>query len=131
MLIPSGRRRKKVEGKVLSDIFASESIPQDFVLADMLMMYKKKCRNNRSNYRALGLLNHSYKIFACILLTRTLPYIAPNISDMQAGFRNERGCQDNILILVSAINHLLSQAELTSTSQRLSTQSFTHTSLMR
>ena len=30
---------------------------------------------------------------------------------MQTGFRKERGCQDNILILVSAINHLLSQAE--------------------
>ena len=90
---------------LLSDIFASESIPQDFVLADMLMMY------NRSNYWALGLLNHSYKIFACILLIRILPYIAPNMSDMQAGFRKECGCQDNILILVSAINHLLSQAE--------------------
>ena len=30
---------------------------------------------------------------------------------MQAGFRKERGCRDNILILVSVINHLLSQAE--------------------
>ena len=30
---------------------------------------------------------------------------------MQAGFRKERGCRDNILILVSAINHLLSQAQ--------------------
>ena len=79
------------------------------------MMDKKKCHDNRSNYRALGLLNHSYKIFACILLTRILPYIAPNISDMQAGFRKERGCQDNILILVSAINHL-SQTEDDATS---------------
>ena len=96
---------------LLSDIFATEAIPDDFVLADMLMMHKKKSHDDRSNYRALGLLNHTYKIFACILLMRILPYVAPNISDMQAGFRKERGCQDNILILVSAINHLLSQAE--------------------
>ena len=96
---------------LLSEIFDSETIPEDFVLADMLMMYKKKCRDTRGNYRALGLLNHAYKIFAAILLLRMLPYIAPNISDMQAGFRKDRGCRDNILILLSAINYLLSQAE--------------------
>ena len=96
---------------LISDVFMSESIPDDFVLADMLMMYKKKCHNDRSNYRALGLLNHAYKVFASILLMRMLPYISPKISDMQAGFRKERGCRDNIIILVSAINHLLSQAE--------------------
>ena len=77
----------------------------------MLMMYKKKCRDTRGNYRALGLLNHAYKIFAAILLLKMLPYIAQNISDMQAGFRKDRGCRDNILILMSAINYLLSQAE--------------------
>ena len=79
----------------------------------MLMMYKKKCRDTRGNYRALGLLNHAYKIFAAILLLKMLPYIAPNISDMQAGFRKGRGCRDNILMLLSAINYLLSQAEET------------------
>ena len=51
---------------LLADLFASETIPEDFVLADMLMMYKKKCRDTRGNYRALGLLNHAYKIFTSI-----------------------------------------------------------------
>ncbi len=77
----------------------------------MMMTHKQKYQNDRANYRALGLLNHTYKVFATILLLRMLPYIAPKISDMQAGFRKERGCRDNILILVSVINHLLSQAE--------------------
>ena len=62
---------------LLSDIFETESIPDDFVLADMMMTYKKKCQNDRANYRALGLLNHTYKVFATILLLRMLPYIAP------------------------------------------------------
>ena len=96
---------------LLSDIFETEEIPDDFVLADMLMTYKKKQQDDRSNYRALGLLNHGYKVFARLLLLRMMPYIAPKISDMQAGFRKERGCRDNILMLVTIINHLLSQAQ--------------------
>ena len=79
-------------------------------MADMLMNYKKKCKNNRGNYRALGLLNHGYKIFAMVLLLRIMPFISPNISDKQAGFRKSRGCRDNILILIMTIQHLLESA---------------------
>ena len=39
-----------------------------------------------------------------------LPYIEPKISDTQAGFRKDRGCRDNVVILVSAIQHLLDQS---------------------
>ena len=73
----------------------------------MLNFYKKKDKNNRANYRALGLLNHSYKVFSRILLKRIVPYIDPKLSDMQSGFREARGCRDNILILTMAIRHLL------------------------
>ena len=96
---------------VLSTIFDTESIPDNFVIADMLMHYKKKDKDNRGNYRALGLLNHGYKVFAMILLARISPYIMPKLLDTQAGFRKERGCRNNILILVTAINHLLKTAE--------------------
>ena len=92
---------------VLQRIFETEDIPPDFVLGEMLNFYKKKDKNNRANYRALGLLNHAYKVFSRILLRRIVPYIDPKISDMQSGFREARGCRDNILILTMAIRHLL------------------------
>ena len=92
---------------LLQLVFETEDIPPDFVLGEMLNFYKKKDKNNRSNYRALGLLNHAYKIFSRILLMRMTPYIDPKLSDMQAGFRAARGCRDNILILTLAIQHLL------------------------
>ena len=76
----------------------------------MQMLYKKKCKDNRKNYRALGLLNHCYKVFAMVLLLRMMAFIDPRISDMQAGFRKDRGCRDNIYILISAILHLLDQS---------------------
>ena len=46
---------------------------QKTVLAEMLMFYKKKCKNDRKNYRALGLLNHAYKVLSMLLLV----YISP------------------------------------------------------
>ena len=74
---------------VLLSIWTDESIPDELTLGDMQMHYKKKCRNKRTNYRALGLLNHSYKVFAMTLLMRMLPYFEPKISDTQAGFRKD------------------------------------------
>ena len=96
---------------VLLSIWQDEIIPENFALGDMMMHYKKKKTDDRRNYRALGLLNHAYKIFAKALLERMLPFITPQISDMQAGFRKERGARDNILILVTAIRHLLETSE--------------------
>ena len=60
-----------------------------FLLADM-MTYKKKKLKRHANYRALGLLNHTYKVFASILLLRILPYIAPKYRTCRlASERNE------------------------------------------
>ena len=96
--------------QLLATIYSEEDFPEEFVLADMLMHYKKKCKDDRANYRALGLLNHSYKIFAMILLMRIMPYITPQLSDMQSGFRKGRGCRDNILMLTMIIQKLLEDA---------------------
>ena len=96
---------------LLHTIWTQEVAPDDFVLADMLMHYKKKSKDDRANYRALGLLNHCYKIFAMVILLRILPFIIPKLSDMQAGFRKGRGCRDNILMLVHMIQKLLEDAE--------------------
>ena len=92
---------------VIASIFDTEDVPEELVTGDMLMLYKKKLKDDRSNYRALGLLNHSYKTFSRVLLMRIIPFIEPKLSDMQAGFRLGRGCRDNILILTMAIHHLL------------------------
>ena len=92
-------------------MWSQEVIPDDFVLADMLMHYKKKNKDDRSNYRALGILNHSYKILAMVILLRILPYITPLLSDTQADFRKGRGCRDNLVILTQLIEKLLEDAE--------------------
>ena len=86
-------------------------MPDDFVLGDMLMHYKKKSKDDRGNYRPLGLLNHSYKILEMVILGRSLPYITPRSPDTQAGFRKGKGCRDNIVMLTLLIEKLLEEAD--------------------
>lgn len=64
------------------------------------MIYKKGSVNDCANYRPIGLLNHSYKILSvCILTSRLMKETKWFLSDWQSGFRQLRGCRDNILLL--------------------------------
>ena len=64
------------------------------------MIYKKKgSHNDCSKYRAIGLLNHAYKIMSVVLLRRLVRECHEFFSEWQAGFRAQRGCRDNILLL--------------------------------
>ena len=65
-----------------------------------IMLYKNKgSHNDCSKYRALGLLNHAYKIMSVVLLRRLVEECKDFFSEFQAGFRKNRGCRDNLLLL--------------------------------
>ena len=64
------------------------------------MVYKKKgSRDDPDKYRALGLLNHAYKILSVCLLNRMVSETDWFLSEWQAGFRSGRGCRYNVLLL--------------------------------
>ena len=109
----SSERACKELQNLITLMWETEDIPDEFVIGDMMMLYKKKSKDCRLNYRALGLLNHLYKTFSMVLLMRIVPFIEPRLSDMQAGYRSGRGCRDNLLILTMAIHHLLQETERT------------------
>ena len=63
-------------------------------------------------YRALGLLNHAYKTLSQCLLARLEQETQGFLSDWQAGFREKRGCRDNIMILRTICEDALERAEI-------------------
>ena len=64
------------------------------------LCYKHKGNvNDPKMYRCIGLLSHAYKILSLIMLERISEECLGFLSDWQAGFRPERGCRDNILLL--------------------------------
>ena len=64
-----------------------------------VMLYKKVRRDNFGNYRAIGLMCHSYKRLSMLVLHRMQDAVESRLAETHAGFRRERGCRANVLLL--------------------------------
>ena len=81
-------------------IWEREYVPPELVRASFIMIFKNKgSQNDPTKYRCIGLLPHAYKILSLVMLERIMKECGHFLSDWQAGFRPERGCRDNILLL--------------------------------
>ena len=85
--------------EIVQAMWDQESIPDGFVDAKFVMLYKKGKVNDPANYRCIALLNHAYKILSQIILARLSAQCDGFLKDWQAGFRKSRGCRDNVTIL--------------------------------
>ena len=84
----------------LQKVWSKESVPENLVVCIFVMIFKRKgSHNDCSKYRAIGLLNHAYKVMSVVLLRRLVEECGQFFSEWQAGFRTARGCRDNILLL--------------------------------
>ena len=83
----------------LQQVWRYECVPRNLVLGMFVMIHKKGSCDELSNYRALCMLNHAYKILSICLLKRIVAETEGFLSDWQAGFRGGRGCRDNTLLL--------------------------------
>ena len=78
------------------------------------MLFKGKGSvNDPSKYRCIGLpvLPHAYKLLALVMLELISKECADFLSDWQAGFRPERGCRDNVLLLRVIFDHFPEKGE--------------------
>ena len=73
---------KEILFDFLQMIWAKEQVPEDLAVCVFIMIYKRKgSPDDYSKYRAIGLLNHSYKIMSTILLRRLVEETAAFISE--------------------------------------------------
>ena len=93
--------------RIIRIIFDTEIVPPEFVRGVFIMIYKKKDRDSFSNYRAICLLCHAYKLLSTVLARRLHIDLAEVLPDTQAGFRPSRGTRDNICILKWTIKMVL------------------------
>ena len=78
-------------------MWQTEVIPPTLVRGTFVMLYKKGPRDNFRNYRAIGLMCHSYRLLS--MLHRMRDAVESRLTETPAGFRRERGCRDNVLLL--------------------------------
>ena len=84
----------------LRAVWSKEEVPANLVVCIFVLIFKNKgSHNDLTKYRAIGLLNHAYKIMSTVLMLRLVKECKKFFSEWQAGFRSERGCRDNTLLL--------------------------------
>ena len=94
--------------KFIQQVWRKEFVPPKLAVCIFVMIFKRKgSHNDCSKYRAIGLLNHAYKIMSVILLKRIVTECAEFLSEWQAGFRASRGCRDNILLLRMLYDYII------------------------
>ena len=93
---------------LLSYVWSHECIPESLARGRFVMLWKHKgSTNDPSKYRCICLLNQAYKILANILLARLTAGSTGFLQDWQAGFRPNRGCRDNTMVLRSLCDEVL------------------------
>ena len=97
--------------EIVCILWRKEEIPPELVQAVLIMLYKKAPRNDFANYRAIGLLCHSYKVLSILVLRRMQDRVEQYLPDTQAGFRKGRGCRDNVLVLKLLMDAILKADE--------------------
>ena len=68
--------------KFLEKIWSKEKVPPNLVVCVFVMIYKNKgSPDDFTKYRAIGLLNHAYKIMSVVLLRRLVNECGDFFSD--------------------------------------------------
>ena len=93
--------------RIIRLIYDTEIVPAEMVRGIFIMLYKKKDHNCYSNYRAICLLCHAYKLLSAVISARLHKDLEHVLPDSQAGFRRARGTRDNICILKWTIEMIL------------------------
>ena len=96
--------------RIVHMIWDCESPPPMLVRGIFIMLYKKGERDSFSNYRAICLLCHAYKLISAIIARRLHVELKPVLPDSQAGFRPARGTRDNVCILRWTVNMILRES---------------------
>ena len=91
-------------------IWEGETVPPPMVRGIFIMFYKKGERDKFSNYRAICLLCHAYKLLSAVIARRLHVQLEPILPDSQAGFRPSRGTRDNVCILRWTVGMLIRES---------------------
>ena len=96
--------------RIVIMIWEGETVPAPMVRGIFIMFYKKGERDKFSNYRAICLLCHAYKLLSAVIARRLHVQLEPILPDSQAGFRPARGTRDNVCILRWTVGMLIRES---------------------
>jgi hypothetical protein len=100
----AGPRVREWLARFYSDILDTTNIPKQFKRAKVIALLKPgKSGTEAADYCPISLLSIPYKILERLILERIQPHIDEIIPVEQAGFRNNRSCEEQVLALTTLI----------------------------
>ena len=84
----------KVLHSICQQIWKTEQWPQDWKRSVFIPIPKKGNAKELSNYHKIAVISHTSKVMLKILQARLQQYVNHELSDVQAGFRKDRGTRD-------------------------------------
>jgi hypothetical protein len=98
---------RKWLASLLTKCMELNHLPSEWENAHMRLLHKGGDPMDLTNYRGISLLPCTYKLYSSILQKRLRKTLETHnlISDLQSGFRNERGCHLNLNTLINCIEH--------------------------
>lgn len=104
MLKNTGFETQSWLADLYSDILITSKIPNILKKSKIIALLKPgKPSMEASSYRPVSLLSVSYKLLERLILNRIQPTLDKHIPIEQAGFRNNRGCVEQVLALTTLI----------------------------
>lgn len=90
-------------------ILDSGECPSSWGNVNITLLHKKGDASDPSNHRGIALMNSGTKAFTGVLTRRLATWAEDNglLPEIQSGFRQERGCVDNLFVLSSIIEDKL------------------------
>eukprot|EP00975_Prorocentrum_lima_P000589 116798-Prorocentrum_lima.AAC.1 len=82
----------------LNTWLSSGIVPEDQLLAQVVLIFKKGDSNRFENYRPISLLNSMYKLYASVLKQRLQTTLETYLDFGQFGFRPRRGTADALFL---------------------------------
>lgn len=103
-LIHSGRRTREWLSQFFSHIMQTGVVPPVFKKAKIISLLRPgKPKDKPESYRPISLLSTTYKLLEWLILGRIEPILEEHLPVEQAGFRHNRGCEDQVLSVTSHI----------------------------
>ena len=97
---------------VIARIWDGEDIPEDWLRANLVLLYKGKgTRADPNNFRGISLLSAAEKILGIIILSRIDNHLTERIMLAQAGFRKGLSCRNAIFFLLRRLEDSFSHKE--------------------
>ena len=75
------------------------------------MLFKKGNSKDCGNYRTIALISHTSKVLLIIILNRMRKKVEEELSDVQAGYRSNRGTIDMLFTLQNLIEKIRNTEE--------------------